>query len=218
MKQALQWLLAHNIYYHANHVSLDMEALASPPQDGFLSNMLSISIAVSESSSETVDTDLGPSSEDICGDSHLCQSFVMTEQEAVRHSVEQRQSNQSLMWPSIGGTPINEFTTEGYFSCAFSTVFPTRAGDFSGQRQNQVTISNYFKHLIMYDDGRFATHPRFRSFALNTEMRWRARQTGRVYVKQHPGDSQLSLDELRDMVGREGEVFCNRVLHYGTSL
>ena len=103
---------------------------------------------------------------------------------------------------SIGGVPINEFTTEGYFSCAFPTLFPTGAGDFSGQRQNQVTIGNYFKHLMMYDDNRFAKHPRFRFFAFNTEMRWRALQTGRVYVKQHPGDAQLSLDELRDMVGR----------------
>ena len=42
-------------------------------------------------------------------------------------------------------------------------------------------------------------------------MRWRALQTGRVYVKQHPGDAQLSLDELRDMVGREGQTFSNRV-------
>ena len=85
-------------------------------------------------------------------------------------------------------------------------------GDISGQRQNQVTIGNYFKHLIMYDDKRFATkHPRFRFFALNTEMRWRALQTGRVYVKQHPGDAQLSLDELQDMVGREGQTFSNRV-------
>ena len=112
---------------------------------------------------------------------------------------------------SIGGVPINEFTTEGYFSCAFPTLFPTGAGDFSGQRQNQVTIGNYFKHLMMYDDNRFAKHPRFRFFALNTEMRWRALQTGRVYVKQHPGDAQLSLDELRDMVGREGQTFSNRV-------
>ena len=112
---------------------------------------------------------------------------------------------------SIGGVPINEFTTEGYFSCAFPTLFPTGAGDFSGQRQNQVTIGNYFKHLMMYDDKRFAKHPRFRFFALNTEMRWRALQTGRVYVKQHPGDAQLSLDELRDMVGREGQTFSNRV-------
>ena len=42
-------------------------------------------------------------------------------------------------------------------------------------------------------------------------MRWRALQTGRVYIKQHPGDAQLSLDELRDMVGREGQTFSNRV-------
>ena len=63
----------------------------------------------------------------------------------------------------------------------------------------------------MYDDNRFAKHPRFRFFALNTEMRWRALQTGLVYVKQHPGDAQLSLDELRDMVGREGQTFSNRV-------
>ena len=81
----------------------------------------------------------------------------------------------------------------------------------AGQRQNQVTIGNYFKHLMMYDDNRFAKHPRWRFFALNTEMRWRALQTGRVYVKQHPGDAQLSLDELRDMVGREGQTFSNRV-------
>ena len=147
----------------------------------------------------------------------------LTEQEAVQQSLQERQSNTSssstLMWPSIGGVPINEFTTEGYFSCAFPTLFPTGAGDFPGQRQNQVTIGNYFKHLMMYGDGRFAKHPRFRFFALNTEMRWRALQTGRrVYVKQHPGDAQLSLDELRDMVGRQGESFCNRVLHYAASL
>ena len=55
-------------------------------------------------------------------------------------------------------------------------------------------------------------------FTLNPEMRWHALQTGRVYVRQHPGDAQLSLDELRDMVGRQGEAFSNRVLHYASSL
>ena len=43
----------------------------------------------------------------------------------------------------------------------------------------------------MYADGRFARHPRFRYFALNTEMRWRALQAGRIYVRQHPHDAQL---------------------------
>ena len=37
-------------------------------------------------------------------------------------------------------------------------------------------------------------------------------------MKQHPGDAQLSLDELRDMVGRQRETFSSRVLHYASSL
>lgn len=45
-------------------------------------------------------------------------------------------------------------------------------------------------------------------------MHWRALQAGRTYIKQHPGDAQLTVDELRHMVGREGEAFSNRVLHY----
>ena len=76
-------------------------------------------------------------------------------------------------------------------------------------------IGNYFKHLLMYEDGQFAKHP---YFALNTELRWWALQAGCIYIRQHPHDAQLSVEELRDMVGREGEVFSNRVLHYATSL
>lgn len=127
-----------------------------------------------------------------------------TEQDTIRQSIQERASGSTsnLTWPTMGGTPINEFTTEGYFSMAFPTLFPTGAADFLGQRCNQVIIGNYFKHMLMFADGRFARHLRFRFFALNTEMRWRALQAGRVYVRQHLGDAQLTVDELRDMVGR----------------
>ena len=160
-------------------------------------------------------------------DSHDVGTFVpiaahkMTEREAVRTSITERQSsvpNQVVPWPARGDDPVNEFITKGYISCAFPTLLPTGAGDFLAPRQRAVTIGNYFKHLIMYGGGQFARHPRFRYFALNTTMRWRALQAGRIFVNQHPNDARLSLDELRDMVGREGEAFSNRVLHYGTSL
>ena len=36
--------------------------------------------------------------------------------------------------------------------------------------------------------------------------------------KQHLADAQISVDELRQMVGAEGEIFLNRVLHYAASL
>ena len=67
---------------------------------------------------------------------------------------------------------------------------------------------------MQYDDGRCAKHPRFRFFAINTEMRHRVL----VYIRQHPEDGQLSMDELQDMVGRQGEAFSSRVLHYASSL
>ena len=121
-------------------------------------------------------------SEDLYG-AHLSTSFIpnatqqRTEQETVHQSIQDLQSggcSNTLIWPTIGGTAINEFTTEGYFSMAFPTLFPTGAADFLGQRFNKVTIGNYFTHLLKYDDGRFARHPRFRFFA---EMRWRASST-----------------------------------------
>ena len=47
----------------------------------------------------------------------------------------------TLMWPTIGGTPINEFSTEGYFLMAILTLFPTGAADFIGQRYNQLSYN-----------------------------------------------------------------------------
>ena len=70
----------------------------------------------------------------------------------------------------------------------------------------------------MYSDGRFAKHCQFRYFALNTEMRWRAIQTSRIYIRQNPTDHHLSIDELRDMIETEAESFSHRILHYAASL
>ena len=146
----------------------------------------------------------------------------LSEQETIKESVKERQSKsrteQVVPWPKNGEAPINEFTTEGYISCAFPTLFPSGEGDFVAPRHHTVTAGNYFKHLMMYGDGNFARHPRFRYFALNTEMRWRALQTGRIYLNKHPRDARLTLGDLRDMVGREGECFANRVLHFASSL
>ena len=220
---ALQWLLANNKYYRS--VRINPDALALLPEDGNLTGLRSVTL------DSTTEEQATPSTQDVDPyDAHLPGSFVpsttrrLTEQETVRQCVQERQSDQqpvappTLSWPTSGGTPINEFNTEGYMSCAFPTLFPTGVADFVAPRPLAVTIGNYFKHLMLYKDGRFARHPRFRYFALNTEMRWRALQAGRIYVHQHPHDAQLSIEELRDMVGREGEAFSNRVLHYATSL
>ena len=172
--RALQWLVTHNQYYHSLGVTIDTTALDQLPQDG---NMFQLVSVTEDTTTDSLSTSVTAAAEDDLCDEDLPQSFVpvaapsMMEQETVQQSVQQRQSSHpTLMWPTIGGMPLNEFTTEGYFTCAFPTLFPTGAGDFLGQRQVPVTIGNNFKHLMQYDDGRFAQHPRFRFFALNTEM------------------------------------------------
>ena len=222
---ALQWLLSNNPYYRS--IQINPNAVALLPEDGHLTGFNSVMLDATDENVE-----LPPAMVENPYNAQLSESFVpsttqrMTVQETVRQCVHERLSHhrlqqtapQTVSWPPCSGTPINEFNTEGYISCAFPSLFPTGAADFLAPRPLAVTVGNYFKHLIMYKDARFAQHPRFRYFALNTEMRWRALQAGRIYIRQHPHDAQLSVEELRDMVGREGEVFSNRVMHYATSL
>ena len=71
------------------------------------------------------------------------------------------------------------------------------AADFVAPRPLAVTVGNY---LLMYAVGRFSRHPRFRYFALNTEIRWRALQVGWICIRQHPHDAQLFIFDCVNMV------------------
>ncbi|MBA4719395.1 MAG: hypothetical protein HRO68_09990 [Nitrosopumilus sp.] len=216
--RALRWLKQHNKYYR--NIEISRAALDELPEDGNLTGLCGVDVKVDVNDEE----DLQPTDD---ADPQDTGSFVpvaarkLTEQESIFKSLKERQSgekDQTVPWPPKGDKPFNEFTTEGYISCAFPTLFPTGAGEFLAPRQNLITCGNYFKHLLRYGDGQFAKHPRFRYFALNTMFRWRALQTGRIYINKHPKDARLTLDELRDMVGHEGDSFASRVLHYASSL
>lgn len=97
---------------------------------------------------------------------HLPSTFLpmpqrgITEEEAIQQSVIQR--NSYVNWPSTTGNAVNGFTSEGYKSCAFPILFPTGMADFLAPRQRLVTIGNFFKHLMLFHDQRFACHPCFR--------------------------------------------------------
>ena len=221
---ALQWLIGNNMYYRC--IQLDQHALSVLPEDGNISNLVSVKVQLPPDISNEQ-----PVEPEDPYNAILSQTFgpmnyqTATEQEVIRQSVEQRQSHQSthsppvVMWPQSGDTPINEFYTDGYITCAFPTLLPTGTADFTALCEHQVTIGNYFKHLMLYKDERFAKHPRFfRYFALNTEMHWHTLQTGRIYVQQHPHDAHLSVAELRYMIDQGSEPFSSRVQHFACTL
>ena len=85
----------------------------------------------------------------------------------------------------IGDNPIIDFTTEGYFSCIFSTLFPTGTVDYLALCQDHVTIGNCFKHFTMYDDSRFARQPPFHFFCSQHQDAMECTINFFPYVRQH---------------------------------
>ena len=71
---------------------------------------------------------------------------------------------------------------------------------------------------MWYKDGRFARHSRWRYFALNSIMRWRALQKGRVYVKQNLEDDQLEVANIQEMIAGGDKKLADRIMRYGEGL
>jgi Helitron helicase-like domain at N-terminus len=119
-------------------------------------------------------------------------------------------ANSVERWPTQGPDPINEYTTEGYITMAFPTLFPYGKADLRDQshRKVEVCTADYFDALLRYKDGRFGTHPRyyclmaflirrFPFYALNTKLRTQAQSQAKMYIRTYPGAENLTIDDIR---------------------
>jgi hypothetical protein len=102
--------------------------------------------------------------------------------------------------PAVRSTPIPENGVYQIAIDAFPTLFPTGKADFNAPRGQKMSMEEWAAHLMHYEDGRFARHPRFRYWALNTIFRHRAKEASRWYAKSHPEDGALSIEEIREMI------------------
>ncbi|KAE8738449.1 hypothetical protein FOCC_FOCC016072 [Frankliniella occidentalis] len=122
-----------------------------------------------------------------------------------------------LKWPTIGKDAINEFKTPGYIAMAFPTLFPFGKADLRNPREHNITPKQYFKHLMNYQDGRFAKHPRFKYFARNSEMRWNALKFGGVFVKKNSEFQDMDMDQLQEKL-QQNPALLKKILFYNSSL
>ena len=75
--------------------------------------------------------------------------------------------------------------------------------------EDEVSLSEAFKHLIKYADldtsglirWRFASDPRFPYWCLNIKQRHQLLGQAKIYIQQHPHDAHLTVEQLRAMVG-----------------
>lgn len=73
---------------------------------------------------------------------------------------------------SLESVPLDERSKTLHIArMAFHTLFPTGAASFNSPRDVSVKLADYHLHLMRYRDDRFARHPQFCFWALNTQMR-----------------------------------------------
>jgi hypothetical protein len=144
---------------------------------------------------------------------------TLQEDVAIKNALDRMQSeNNPIAWPQINSSPINEFQTPGYIACAFPTLYPTGCADLRAERIWDIKPAEYFKHLLLYKDGRFARHARWRYFALNSQMRWRALQEGKVYVKQNLTDGQITVTDIQERISSGDNHIADKIMRYGEGL
>ena len=102
-------------------------------------------------------------------------------------------------------------------------MFPDGKGDPSNPALNRdVPLCGKIQHLIKFAEYignkwvyRFANHPRFSYWALNMIQRSRTLQQGSLFLKQNPGESHLSIDELNEMAkSNSSSVFMSKLSRY----
>ena len=143
--RALHWLIEHNTYY--SDITIDHDVLSRLPNDGDISNLF-VNVPLNQEE--------GPAQHhDDAYTDRLGSTFVpmvtrgRTELQTI-HSILDPPSSQTISWPPAGVTPVNEFTTVGYISCAFPALFPTGAAEFLAPQHRSITIGNYFDKIVKY--------------------------------------------------------------------
>ena len=135
----------------------------------------------------------------------------------IKTKMEKNILEESILEPEIlkvGIDALNEFKTEYLATMAFPTLFPDGKGDPTNYSTRKMVakseteaFSEKIKHLIKFAENidgkwtyRFAAHPRFAFWAYNMLYRRRLLSQGSFYLKQNPGDANLTIQELQDMV------------------
>jgi Helitron helicase-like domain at N-terminus len=106
-----------------------------------------------------------------------------------------------LPWPA-SGPALSEYTTDGLFTMAFPTLFPLGLADISLRRDRKIELHEWAKHLMRYRDSRFATHPRFRFFALNLIFRHRSMQRGKYLFSRNISHHNMTVGQLKEALSR----------------
>ena len=126
-------------------------------------------------------------------------------------------TNENAYLFNVDGHNLNDYSTPGIQSMAFPTLFPYGEGDVTKRsRLYDVTFTNAMKHYLNYSIYSsqkkrllfpYAMHKRWVHWAQNTAERHRFNGQRQVFIRRNEGVSNLTIENLRNIVQNNGEEF-----------
>lgn len=228
VQRALEWLKMNNPAYH--DITISIARLEMLPENGELHDICTVTC-----SETSCGNDRGPAPNqtdpgDIDGDT--ASGILLNDPPRdIRQEVEDivsdvvgedhgevtinRLKHITIPWPTRDNTPLSEFTTRNFFTLAFPTLFPYASGDFHVNRPVTCpSMADWARHLMLYDDGRFARHPYFKFVAHNIISRRRAIDNSNFVITQKIGDAHITVEELRKQLESGDINIANRILFF----
>ncbi|KAJ7319125.1 hypothetical protein DFH08DRAFT_714100 [Mycena albidolilacea] len=174
VEQWLKYLEAHHPTFRSRQVAIDWKQLSQLPLDSSVHGCLR---TVETQNLPEPNQDLGPPQEGLNpGDEAplFTPGFVpnvstrQTEIEQLHAAAFHNETPMIITMPLVHGTPLNEHAGHTIAIDAFPSFFPTGKADYNAPRDIEVSMIEWAAHLMRFKDGRFAQHPRFHYWALNT--------------------------------------------------
>ena len=229
--EAVLWLKTNNPYFKC--IEIDREAIQILPENGIPEELRYV---VDENDVSVHVENEGPPEEPAMSANGSLEELVLGNESTSFIPMRQRQRKEGaaiqdavnetdpLDWPSTEDNIVNEFKTDGLATMAFPTLFPYGKGDPTNRaRQHGITLTESFKHLMKFAERlangkfewRFASHPRFPYWALNMKQRHQLLSQANIYLRQHPADANMTMEELKEMVNSmSANQMVNRLQRY----
>ena len=180
--QALRWLKKYNAIYR-DQVTIDESNLDWMDSDEEKELQVNVSEDLTAEEEEMLET---------CNErNHTDQTYGIvfddpaaqlpqTKDNAVTETLQDLPD--TMNFPYVSSQPCNEFDeSEKIFCKAFPWLFPGGVGDIH-DFNNGLSIEDWLKKLILYEDGRFAADKAFCFYALNYLQRRKNMDQGSYYV------------------------------------
>lgn len=142
-------------------------------------------------------------------------SFITDSLKEATQQANKKNSKATINFPYINPTPVSEYdTNNGLFCKAFPWLFPGGRGDFNQFRNTKVTVSDWAKNLVLYEDGRFAKDKMWGFYVLNFATRKKNQTSGGYFIDGFFKEGPKNLEDLKSKIQDGDTSWIDRICYY----